>query len=50
MVLSVAGGVDAWQSFGQCEVNNTSCSSFACLTEMGVMPEIAQAVEEMDWL
>lgn len=23
---------------------------FACLTEMGVMPEIAQAVEEMDWL
>ncbi|NWS85617.1 DDX1 helicase, partial [Toxostoma redivivum] len=23
---------------------------FVCLTEMGVMPEIAQAVEEMDWL
>lgn len=36
--------------FGQCEVNNTAWSFFACLTEMGVMPEIAQAVEEMDWL
>lgn len=50
MVLSVAENVDTWQCSGHCEVANTAGSFCVCLTEMGVMPEIAQAVEEMDWL
>lgn len=49
------GSVCSWKRgclavFGQCEVGSTAPSFCACLTEMGVMPEIAQAVEEMDWL
>lgn len=40
---------------GYVEVSSTACYVyflyfFFFLTEMGVMPEIAQAVEEMDWL